>query len=299
MRVYLLSPSSVPMNPCLFPCFKPYWEKMGCVFVDRINECEVVFFDLHVRLSDYSQNDIDWIISRKIPCAIFDEWDRGNMSNDIYPLPLTEQQKQIFNLIDNNEINNVHFCRLMDKTQTYSYNIYPYEKPISYEEPLLTEEELFNREYDVVFIANQSPSRDRIAKALRNDIRLNCFISIGADKLPFEEFLRIHKLGKLFVASGAGGFSDERKQCLFSIAGLIQEQTDQLLLHPFSHLENCLKIRSSPIKENLNTIFEVVNNKEKLYQIYTNVVNHVKKFYSEEYISRYILQTIMNNLWVK
>lgn len=296
MKFYLLSPEGVPMNQVLFPTMIKTFEVNGNVFVDRIEDCDVVMMDLHSRQFDYKQSDIDWILGSNVSVVTFDEWDRGNMSLDTYPHPLTKQQAEIFLRMEEDEIKNVNFCRLLNMTENYSYRVFPYEKPISYEEPVLTADELFNREYDVVFIANQSPSRDRIAEALRGDGRLNCFISIGAEKRPFEEFLRIHKLGKLFISSGAGGYTDERKQCLFSIAGLIQENTDQLLLHPFTHLENCIKINNPPTKQNLDAIFEVVNNKEKLYEIYHNGYNYMKKFYSQEYISRNILQTIINNL---
>lgn len=284
------------MNQVLFPNMVDTFVGNGHEFVSKIEDCDCVLMDLHSRINNYRQSDVDWMISHRIPFAVFDEWDRGGMSLDIYPLPLTGQQKQIFDLIGNDGIKDIHFCRLLGKVQHHSYNIYPYEKPISYCEPVLTPDELFNREYDVVFIANQSPSRDRIAEALRNDGRLNCFISIGDEKRPFEEFLRIHKLGKLFVSSGAGGMTDERKQLLFSVAGLIQENHDQLLLHPFTHMDNCLMINNPPTQEDLNTIFEVVNDKEKLYGIYQRNYEFMKKYYSKEYIANNILETILNNL---
>jgi len=289
MKIYLLSPSGVPMNPVLFPTFKKTFIDNGHSFVDRIEDCDVVFMDLHTRVADYNQSDVDWVLNNDIKLVTFDEWDRGNMSNDKYPKPLTSQQVSI---MAKRMGNGVHFCRLLDKTERRPPNIHPYEKPISYEEPLLTADELFNREYDVVFIANQSPSRDRIAEALRIDGRLNCFISIGAEKLPFEEFVRIHKLGKLFVSSGAGGFTDERKQCLFSVAGLIQEEHNQLLARPFTNLVNCIKISNPPTKEELDTIVEIVNNKEKLYEIYKNNYIFMKRYYSKEYLSQYILDKI-------
>jgi hypothetical protein len=293
MKFYLLSPEGVPMNQVLFPTFIKTFESNGCSFVGRIEDCDVVLMDLHSRLFDYRQSDVDYILNNDIKLATFDEWDRGNMSKDKYPKPLTSQQ---ISIMAKRMGNGVHFCRLLDKTERLPPNIYPYEKPISYEEPLLTEDELFNRGYDVVFIANESPSRDAIAKALRSGGRLNCFISIGAEKLPFVEFLRIHKLGKLFVSSGAGGFTDERKQCLFSVSGLIQEDHNQLLAHPFTNLVNCIKISNPPTKEELDTIVEVVNNKEKLYEIYKNNYTFMKRFYSEEYLSQYILDKIIKHL---
>jgi len=270
---------------------RPTFIAQGDSFVDRIEDATVVFFDLHSRLADYKQSDIDFILENSVPIVTFDEWDRGNMSNDDWPFPLTSQQKQVF---DNGHwrLKAVHFCRLLDKTKIYPSNLYPYEKPILYEEPLCSPGELFNREYDIVYIANSAPSREAIAIALAKDERLKCKISIGSKKLPFDEFLDEHKRGKLFINSSAGGYTCERPQLLFSIAGMIRQRTDQLLANDFTHLENCLRIDSPPTKKDLDKIFEVVNNKDYLYKIYTNGVAFMKKYYTEEYMANYILSIL-------
>lgn len=283
------------MNQVLFPMFIKTWEDNGCVIVGRIEECDVVFLDLHTRIVDYNDKDITWLLLHGKAVATFDEYDRGNMSSDVWPTPLTDQQQAIFNLIEKRVINSVHFCRLLDKNKYYP-QVFPYEKPMLHEEPMLTADELFNREFDVVFIANYSPSRQKIAEALQADNRLRTFISIGAKKRDFNDFVNWHKRGKLFISSGAGGFTDERKQNLFSIAGLIQEETDQLLLHPFTHLENCIKISTPPTKQELDTIYEVCNDKERLYEIYKNNYNFMKTYYSKEYIASNILERIKQHL---
>lgn len=268
----------------------------GNQFVLNIESAEIVLMDLHTRLSDYSQKDIDYLIVNRKPVVIFDEWDRGNMSKDEYPNPLTEQQRQVFNFINIGRIKAVHFCRLLDKTKKYAPNIYPYEKAISYEEPMLSADQLFNREYDIVFIANHSPSREAIAKAIQEDGRVKYKISIGEKKIPFNEFVDEHRKGKLFISSGAGGYSNERPQCLFSIAGMIQENTDQLLLHEYTDLENCIKIESPPTQKDLDKIFEIINNKDYLYKIYLNGFNFIKTYYTKEYIATDILNKIIKHL---
>jgi len=290
MKIYMLSPQSVPLNPCLFPTFRKTFHSNGHEFVDRISDCDVVFFDLHTRVADYNEYEIDWLSNAIVPVVTFDEWDRGNMSKEVWPFPLTPQQ-ELVDVFDST-LHTVHFCRLMDKKQAYPENLYPYEKPISYEEIIHSPDEIFNREYDICYIANQSPSRDAIAKALMEDKRLKCDILIGGKKLEFTDFLNRHKNAKLFISSGAGGFTDERVQCLFSVAGIIRERSDQVLLHDFVHQETCLRIDNPPTKEDLDAIFEVVNDKQKLYDIYKSGYHFVKKYYSEEYIATYILETL-------
>jgi hypothetical protein len=147
-----------------------------------------------------------------------------------------------------------------------------------------------------VYIANKAPSRENIARAILTDGRLKCNVSLGNPKIPFNEFVREHKKGKLFISSAAGGFTDERKQYLFSIAGIIQHQTDQLVLHELIHFKNCLKIDEYPTKEQLDTIVEICNHKELLYQIYKNGYDFMKTYYSKEYIATDILNKIKTEL---
>lgn len=292
MKIYLLYPQSVPPNPCLFPAFEKTWVDNGCTIVSKIQDCDIVFFDLHTRISDYKQDDIDYITKLNIPIVTFDEWDRGNMSKDEWPNPLTEQQKQIFNHIENTNIKAVHFCRLLDKTNLPNIKVYPYEKPISYQEPICTSDELFSRPYDIVYIANTAPSREAIANAIQQDGRLKCLTIIGGEKIPFNEFVNMHRQGKLFISSAAGGYTDERMQCLFSIAGMIKQSTNQLLLNEFTNGINCLKISDQPTEDELNFITKVVNNKERLYEIYKYGYDFIREFYTEEYFANYILKTI-------
>lgn len=295
MKIYILSPDGVPLNQWLFPKMDTPFLAHGHDFVPNRSEADVCFIDLHSRRFDYRQVDVDWLLKSNIPFCVWDEWDRGNLSSDEWPWPLTKQQDEIFEHIVKYKIKDVHFCRLLDKSKSYPPNLYPYEKPFSYQEPLLTPEQLFNRPYDVAFIANHAPSRERIAKELQSDSRLKCIIRLGEPKIEFDTFLNVHRIAKLFISSGAGGFTDERKQCLFSIAGLIQEEHNQLLLHPFTNLENCIKINNPPTKEDIDTIVEVCNDKEKLYSIYKNNYDFMTKYYSEQYMAENVLRVLKEN----
>lgn len=296
MKFYTLSPIGVPENQVLFPTMRPVFIAEGHSFVDSIEEADVVLLDLHSRIADYKQSDLDYIIENRVRFVTFDEWDRGNMSTDRWPHPLTNQQQDFAYKFESTGQPRVHFCRLLTKGQAIPPNLYPFEKPIFYEEPLSTSDELFNREFDIVFCANYSPSRQAIAETFQADTRLRTFISIGAKKRPFDEFVHLHKRGKLFINSGAGGYTCERPQCLFSIAGMIRENTNQLLEHEFIHAYDCLKIDSPPTKEQLDIIYSFVNDKELLYDIYLRGYNTMKEYYSSEYISKYILEKIIKHL---
>lgn len=295
MKFYLLSPQC-PHNPHLFPMFVDTWKSEGVEITERIEDCDVVLMDLHSRLFDYKQEDLDYIIEHKIFFATFDEWDRGGMSKDVWPMPLTPQQLSFVYKFEETRQNRIHFCRLHDKTKPHPPNFFPYEKPLFYEEPLLSPEELFERPYDVVWIANTAPQREMFKKILEGDGRLKTKIILGAEKISLQGWINAHKCGKMFVSWSAGGFGDEKIQHLFSVAAIIKEANNQLFLHDFTHLENCIRPNPNPTKEDIDTIVEIVNDKERLYEIYKNGYDFVKKYYRKEYIASNILETIKKHL---
>jgi hypothetical protein len=106
MKIYLLSPEITP-NPHLFPMFVPHWEELGSKVVDRIQDADVVFCDLHTRIAGYNERDFEWMIKHEPKAVSFCEWDRGGMSKERWPNPLTEQQRMM--KFD------VHFWRTLEK----------------------------------------------------------------------------------------------------------------------------------------------------------------------------------------
>jgi len=243
------------MNPVLFPTFIKTFEANGHSFVRKMEECDVVLFDLHTRIADYNATDIGRLLIRSFPVVTFDEWDRGGMSDEVWPSPLTNQQLLVWKNIKSRSI---HFCRLFNKNHEVPKNLYPLEKPILYEEPLLDADQLFNREYDIVWIANTAPQRERLASALRLEAKLKCNIILGAKKIPYQDWINEHKKGKLFISCSAGGYSNECVQSLFSVAGQLKEKNDQLLAHPFTNSVNSVMISDTPTRTLTGTVTETL-----------------------------------------
>lgn len=294
MRFYLLSPANIPENPHLFPYFLDTWKSKGIQIVDRIEDCDVVLVDFHTRVSDYDQNDVEYIMDSDNPLCCFDEFDKGSMSLLDWPYPLTKQLEWIF--YKSHKVKSVHFCRLLNKTKKYPDNVYPYERTILYQEPMLSPNDLFNREFDVVGIMNTAPQREAIKKALEEDGRLKCNIILGAEKIPLNEWINEHKRGKLFLSASGGGYSSEKPQHLFSVAAMLQERTDQLLLQEPQHIFTCIKIDSPPTKYDIDIIVKYVNDKELLYDIYQTNYNYMTEYYSAEYIATDILNKILKHV---
>jgi len=297
MRIYLLSPKDVLPNPHLFPLWVNEWGRQGCEIVDNIIDANAVFIDLHSRIADYSDTDMGVLIGCTDKTLVtFDEFDKGGMSKLDWPEPLNQQQKTIFDHIEKNNINAVHFCRLLNKKNKYPSNVFPYEKPYFFDFGLLSENDIWDRLYDIVWVANTAPQREKLKNILEKDGRLKTKIILGAKKLPLQDWINAHRQGKMFISWSAGGFGDEKIQHLFSVAAIIKENNNQLFLHDFTHLENCIRPNPNPTKEDVDKIVEIVNNKETLYEIYKNGYDFVKKYYSKEYIASNILETIKKHL---
>jgi hypothetical protein len=295
IRFYLISPQ-VPPNPHLFPLWVNEWKKNGITINQEIYYADVLLVDLHTRIADYDAKEMEWLLNSRVPIITFDEYDKGGLSDHVWPYPLTSQQETIFSHIRKHNIKSTHFCRLLDKTKTYPDNLYPYEKPYFHDEGLLTADQLFDRPFDIVWIANTAPQRDNLKRILKSVWTLKCNIILGQEKIPLHDWINAHKEGKMFVSWSAGGYGDEKIQHLFSVAAIIKENNDQLFLHDFTHLENCLRPNPAPTVEDVETIVEIANDKERLYEIYKNGYEFVKKYYSAEYIALDILEKIKLHL---
>lgn len=294
MKFYTLSPN-VPENPVLFPMMRPTIIEQGHSFVGNVGDCDVVLWDMHTRISDYDQSVLDKIVSLKLPVISFDEYDRGGLSTEGWPQPLTPQMESFWVHMTMLKMGKAHFCRLMDKTLSFPKNVYPFEKPILFEQGLVSPDDLFNRPYDIVFIANSAPQREHLKRILELNAKLKCKIVLGGVKMPFHEWVDEHRNGKLFISWSAGGYSDERMQALFSVAGIIRENNDQLLPHDLRHLHTAVRLSSIPTKEDLGTLVQIVNNKGRLYDIYKNGYEFMKAHYSKEAIAKYFLDKIIKH----
>lgn len=291
IKFYLISPL-VPPNPHLFPLWVDTWRQNGVEIVDNVFDCDVALIDLHTRIAEYEDAVIADLIYSKKPIISFDEFDKGGLSVLQWPHPLTAQQEAIFYHTQSSGIKSVHFCRLLDKNKPLPDNLYPYEKPYFHDEGLLTADQLFNRPYDIVWIANTAPQRENLKKVLKSVWTARCKIILGEEKIPLQAWIDAHKEGKMFVSWSAGGYGDEKIQHLFSVAAIIKENNNQLFLHDFTHLENCIRPNPNPTLQDIATIFSITNDKERLYEIYKNGYEFVKKYYSKEYIAKDILEKI-------
>lgn len=278
-------------TPQLYSSFVKTFEEQGHSIVNSIIEADVIFIDLHTRLSDYNQDDIDKLCCGEKPVVTFDEWDRGSMSNDEWPHPLTHQQAEVF-LHLKTGIKSVHFCRKMDETISYPENVFPYEKCL-YEGcdfPETTANELFSREYDIFFYGNTTPRRKSVTDELSK--HFNCDFRIAQKNILHNEWVDRAKKSKLFLTADGAGFTDERMQQLITVSPMLKQKSNHKQISPFIDCVNCLMVSEQPTEEEIKGIKSILQDKEYLYEIYMSGIDYAKKYYSEDYRALYILKIL-------
>jgi len=294
-KFYLISPIGYS-SPDLYPSFVSAFEKEGHTITNDINEVDVVFFDLHTRLFDYDNSVLADVLRNKLPVVSFCEFDFGGMSKEVYPA-YANQQQDFFGEAKEKNIKLIHFVRKMDKTKTYPQNIFPYEKCIMNDFPLTTSQELFSRPYDIFFIGNVSTTRANMLTGLLKykTLHIDCHWTNEKGKIPHEEWLNRSRGAKLFVSCCGGGFSDERPYQLTTIAPMLKNKSNHLQPHPFTDMVNCVEVDEVPTEKDIEKILSVLNDENKLFEIYSNGAEHLKKYYTEEGRANYILKTLSEN----
>lgn len=293
MKVYLISPIG-KSTPLLFGTFN--FER-----TEDINEADVVFFDYYSGLGSYNYDEINRVAAAKKKVSVFDATDFGAMSKEAWFMNQegthdTLGQSFIRNASHYNNL--IYFMRKMDKTVTYPSWVYPYEL-LMYDthkfEPT-TKEELYSRYYDFCFIGNTSPTRSNLITGLMKYgcFKIDCEFN-HTERIPHEEWLNRHRKAKFFISACGGGFSDERKFQLTTIAPMLRNKSNHLVLNDFIDKEDCIEVKEHPDEYDIQKILSVLNDADKLYNIYIKGIEKMKAYYNAEYRANYILETLKQN----
>lgn len=271
-------------TPMLFDTFKETFENHGYVETTNADEADIAFVDLYsfVRSVNYS-----YVWARDIPMIFFDATDYGGMSK--------ENPSYVWQFIEN-ERTAIVFVRKMDKTKIYPINVYPYEL-IQYPDhdfPPVTKEELLNREYDICWIGNESPQRRNVVKGLQDSgFKMDVHWTNENGKLLHDEWLNRHRNAKMFLSADGGGFGDERIYQLGSIAAILKQRNNQLILNDFKDCVDCVKTDETAwfFYQRENSLFST----DWLYNIYLKGIEKLHTYYNAEYRAKYILSVLKEN----
>jgi len=272
-------------SPDLFQTFTPIFIKEGHEIVDRVEDADVVFWDLFSGLGEYDENIMKIVVAKELPTIVWDESDFGAMSKESWEIEkwvaVSEYQKIVY------------FMRKMSKEIKYPSWVYPCEKTIQNIFPITTKEELCSRPYDAFFAGNVSPTRKNFIDGLIDGgLKVDVHWTNENGKLPYDEWLKRARQSKLFITSDGGGFSDERPYQLITVAAMLRQKNNHLQAHPFTDCVNCLEASECPTQEEIEGIKTVLNDHDYLYEIYLEGINHMKEHYSPEARAKYLLSIL-------
>lgn len=280
-RIFYIEPVG-KSSPDLFQTFIPTFTEQGHSFVDRVEDADVVLYDLFSGLGEYDDEEARKLYEWKKPIVFWNEVDYGGMSKEQF------DPSEYSSVVERHKI--VLFMRKMLKKVEYPSYVFPYEKVLMNEFPLTTSQELNSRPIEIFFCGNTSPQRESVCKELSKHFK--CDFSLGQQKISHEDWLNRARQSKLFLTSDGGGVSDERPYQLFTISPMLRQKNNHLQTHPFSDYINCLEVSEVPTKEEIEGIKAVLSDPDYLFEIYESGIEYMKEHYSAEARSKYILSIL-------
>jgi len=262
--------------------------------VDDPNEADVVFWDLHTREKSYEAGLV-YSIDNGLPVVIFDFWDYFGMSKETWPhLPFASLRALVADINMKNKC--VWFVRKMSKEKKYPTNIFPIEHIIEYDFPLVSKNDLFNREFDVCFIGNESPQRRNVVKGLIDaGFKVDIHWTNEKGKLPHDEWIKRHYNAKFFLEADGGGFGSERPFKLMSIAPMLRQANNMLRNSDWVDCNDCCDIGENITDSDIDYLSDTLSDSGHLYELYLSGHERLKTYFSAEYRANYILSILKQN----
>ncbi len=299
MKIIYLHPNNYA-NPHLFPTYRKTFEANGHTETINPNEATHCFVELVSGDVKYNNDILKQVFELKIPIVCFDNREYGVMETSKWfffqhnLIPLSYIEYVLVSAIMRDRC--IYFMRTMIKGEKYPDNVFPYDWAYfnGCDFPPVSKEELFNRPYDVCFIGVEAPTRRNIINGLLKDGRLKVKFKFNdhLTRLPHDQWINQYRESKLFLECDGGGLASEKFLQLFSVCPMLKNINQHNMALPFTDGINCVEIDQDKMGEEIDKIVDIVNYKEWLYDIYTEGINHMKKYYAEESVSKYVLSKI-------
>lgn len=308
MRVYFISPID-KHSPGLFDSFTDVFYSHGHSVASDLNDATVIFFDGHSGLFPYDWNLLNKVVEKRLPVVYFDQFDYysgAGFSDTFYDKCNKEKGKEwerALRLFIDTNLMKVYFMRKMSKTVEYPDNFYPlelYQFP-DHDFPATTKEELFNRPNDLFFIGNNATPRVNICNGLREHFKCDFFYS--EQRIPHDEWLFRARQCKMFIECGGGGesgggFNSERAYQLITISPMLRCRSEQLILNNWVDGIDCMEagdVLGNVSSDDIQRVRYILENKDRLYEIYTAGIERMHKYFNPTYRAEYVLSTLKAN----
>lgn len=267
--------------------------------------------------SPYDQRVITSVLSRRVPVAWFDAYDRGpsvepwrwehSLDYEVGSTPSSAQAhwyQFARSLIDANHPV-LFFMRKMDHGRQYPPWVRPLEYPLLVDYPTESKEEYLARPFDVCGIANMSfPRTLSFVGLLRasnpafpgSKINADCEIRPCYRRIPVRDFIMRHKAARFFVEADAS-LGSERPMILGTVAAMLRiisphkiPVVREDLIHQVVIGDHDGWIRD----EDINKLRRVLDDGDLCYSIYVQGADFMRRHYSLEARSQYVVNEISN-----
>lgn len=265
-------------------------------FVDDVRDSNIIFYDIWCGFGEYNRKDIDLAIITNNPIFVFDFHDY----NDYVEWPgfgkwehlQHEQWANILRSFKDLQRIRGYFMRKMSKRLDYPWWVYPIDCCLypDHDFPITTADELYSRPNDIFFVGNISNEREMVCNELSKHFK--CDFVLGQERIPHDEWLNRARQSKMFLTADGGGWSDERAFQLITLAPMLKQKNNMVEYVELIDGKECWKIQPNVPPTDIEDLKILLNDKEFLYEIYLNGVDKMKKYYSQEARSKYILDKI-------
>jgi hypothetical protein len=282
----------------------------------RISEADVLLFNSDVwhidaakHTSPYNQNVLGVVLRQRIPVVWFDHFDHSGSDVAQGRWPGTEDWSDQLRNPDGDwsafghamsrpgVCRILYFMRKMQIHQAYPDYVKPLEYPIFEDYPLVSKEELCARPYDVCGLANEGAIRKKAMEGLRNSegrIRADCQIVLHFNRLGHDAWLERHRQAKFFVEADTS-LGSERPMRLITVAAMLRIRSDHRLPFPREDMVHHVVVGDydgNIRPHDIDKIVAVTSNPDLLYSIYVQGAEHMRKCYSLDARSKYVIDEV-------
>lgn len=309
MRIFFISPIRYE-SPGLYSSFVKTFTDQGHEIVNDISKATCVFFDLHSGFAPYDDKILTWVLINSIPICVLDCHDYHQNSTDNWYWHEKNYEKKKYGempdwwrfVFDARAVSIpiIYFMRKIQTNNNFPKWIYPFEYTYYSDHNFqpVSKEEFISRRDDVCFIGAASTKRATLIADLLKYKAVHVNYKFTTERIPHEDWLNEHRKAKMYLEASGGGLGSERPYQLTTVSAQLRERTNQLQVHPWTDMVNCLLIgdREGNINEtDINKLLSVLENGDKLYDIYRNGIYFLHQYYSEESRALYILDILRQN----
>jgi hypothetical protein len=190
----------------------------------------------------------------------------------------------------------LYLMRKMQIHQDYPSWVHPIEHPMMEDFPLVSKEELCARPFDVCGLTNIGLTRAVAMIDLYRDgrLKLDCEIVPSYRRLDYHVWMDRHRQAKLFLEADAS-LGSERPLKLITVAPMLRVKSDHRLPFPREDMVHMVEVGDydgAISRADVDKILSVVSNPDLLYSIYVNGAEHMRRHYSLEARSNYVVDLI-------